>query len=167
LAALVNDTVCELTDYTDRKEPLEHRRKLASEAARRRRMLGRKLANARASLKDLRNYAQCLDSLHGMQSIGDAARECLKRLNVPLRKRTFEPLGSSSDNPTAFGMVRLYWFFGHGCRLSGDESEVRVALIRNAFWREFGVETVPYRAKYEDAQSKGCEAVHVVVNRFR
>ncbi len=71
-------------------------------------------------------------------------------------------------NPVAPCMVRLYWFFRHGCGISGDQSEVRVALLRNAFWKKFNISSVEYRNRFdrESAEPAGCPAVIEAVRRY-
>jgi len=69
-------------------------------------------------------------------------------------------------DPTTFAMVQLYWLLRHGCGLTGDESEVRVALIRNFFWAPLGVPKVKFRPFYEEGESQGCSAVRQAVRRF-
>jgi hypothetical protein len=72
----------------------------------------------------------------------------------------------SLEDPTTLGMVQLYWLFRHGCELSGHESEVRVGMIRNAFWTKYDVSSVPLRRGTAE-ESKGCNAVHTAVLRFK
>jgi hypothetical protein len=72
-----------------------------------------------------------------------------------------------AQNPTTFAMVQIYWFFCSGCNLTGHDSEVRVALIRNAFWAQVGIPAVTYRESYTGDQSRGCDAVKQAVHRFR
>jgi hypothetical protein len=69
-------------------------------------------------------------------------------------------------NPASMGMVMLYWFFRHECACSGDEAEVRTALIRNKYWKSF-VPSVRYIPRYADAENKGCNAVRRAVAQFR
>jgi hypothetical protein len=78
-----------------------------------------------------------------------------------------ESLTSDHEDPEVFGMVQLYWFFRHGCTLSGHESEVRVARLRNAFWTEYGATKVKYLAKYDGVKAQGCDAVRLAVRRFK
>jgi hypothetical protein len=77
-----------------------------------------------------------------------------------------ESLSSGVLDPEVFAMVRLYWFFKHGCRLTGDESEVRVALLRNTFWTGYGIQPVDLRDKYIPGESRGCGAVRQAVRRL-
>jgi len=186
LAALLLETMAELDDQPALDRGSQFRRCLRKEAATRLRVLNRKLQKAQQELEGLLSYAQdsgtgnALDvSIHSArQMLGHpfmvAASNALRDLDVKYLPDSqehieiaSESLRPENDDLEVFGMVRLYWFFRHGCSLSGDESEVRVARLRNVFWTECGVSAVTYRAKYIVGQSQGCEAVHVAVRRFR
>jgi hypothetical protein len=149
---------------------------MISEGPRRAGMLERKVAAAEGALEDLKAYAEALDSLLGWNYV-ITSKSCLKQLRM-FRKAAEYALEfyrnelrddehSAPEDATTFGMVQLYWFFRHGCDLSGDESEVRTALIRSAFWTHYGVLRVDVQERYETGQSKGCEAVRLAVRRFR
>ena len=144
------------------------------------RMLERKINKVRTALKELRDYSGKLHWMmrgrsmephwHGRQS-GEVAEHCIKILEqMELRKpESFrEELERSNDShdPTTSNMVKFYWLFRYGCELSGHESEVRVALIRNAFWGEW-VKPVKYLPYYDSVDSQGCTAVRIAVSRFR
>jgi hypothetical protein len=172
LAALFLDTVISLMSYKTHGRSAKRVHKLAGEAPSRTRMLTRKLGKARRALEDLHEYAESLDELLGREH-ARATKTCLETLRK-LKEGTdlefyksieaeYPPL----EDPVALGTVQLYWFFRHGCRLTGDEAEVRVARIRNAFWTEHGVPKVPYRPEYQTGESKGCDAVHVTIQRFK
>jgi len=47
------------------------------------------------------------------------------------------------------------------------ESEVRVAMIRNSFWKAYGVGIIKYCDRYRGDEPVGCEAVRKAVSRFR
>ncbi len=70
--------------------------------------------------------------------------------------------------PVAPCMIKLYWFFRHGCEITGDQSEVRVALLRNTFWKKYKIPLVKYREKFdrEAAEPAGCPAVIEAVRRY-
>jgi len=70
-----------------------------------------------------------------------------------------------ADDPTALAMVKLFWLFHYGCRLSVGKSEVRVALIRNGLWSEYTKSTRYAVGGPEEA--RGCDAVRKAVERFR
>jgi hypothetical protein len=173
LAALMVDVASDLEKYRNRKQAQVWFRSLGREGPRRQRMLLRKVAKVRQALDDLHKYAESLDPSVGSE-YQQAADAALAQLSVLGGARPFEPLldlsaelrGIAGD-PTSFSMVQLYWFFRHECGLSGDESEVRVAVLRNELWHEYGVDRVAYRPRYEDAESRGCQAVHEAVRRFR
>jgi hypothetical protein len=186
LAALLLETMVALEMRPVLARRSQFKKQLSREATVRLTALSRKLQKARQSIEELMAYAQdsgkgnTLDaSRHSArlllgQPYGFAAGKALRALDikglpdarehVELASESFPP---EDKDPEAFGMVQLYWFFRHGCSLSGNESEVRVARLRNAFWTEHGVRTVIYRARYDKVESKGCEAVHVAVNRFK
>ena len=69
--------------------------------------------------------------------------------------------------PLESEMVKLYWFFRHECGLQTGECEVRAALIRNCFWTKHGVRAVKIRQRYQDGETRGCDAVRRAVERFR
>jgi hypothetical protein len=171
LAALALDCVDNLEGWKKCRPIARRVRQISSEAPRRNRMLLRRVAKARRSLEELADYAKCLHPLLGKE-YERIAEICLTTLAVlPQDESTdfYRSLPSfypTPEDPTTLCMVQLYWLFRHGGGLTGDESEVRVALIRNAFWTKYGVEKVPYREAYDGAQSKGCEAVHRAVYRF-
>jgi hypothetical protein len=172
LAALFLDIVESLKSYRAHRRRANRVNKLAREAPSRTRMLTRKLGKARRALENLRVYAQSLDELLGWEharltKICLEALQKLKEDSDPKFYKSIEAEYPVLEDPAALGTVQLYWFFRHGCRLSGDEAEVRVARIRNAFWTEHGVSEVPYRPKYQPGESKGCDAVHVTILRFK
>lgn len=186
LAALMHDIMYQLEVYFAPKSKAERpswqrtglkykpprMRKIANEARRRRKMLVSKLIQARRAVKQFGDYAQKLDPMHGTLDYINAAKSCLKILEKLSTDTSVDFEVSLKDeypvvpDPTAFCMVRLYWLFRHGCCLSGDEAEVRVAMIRNAFWTQYGVQDVSYRPNYSDAESAGCGAVAEAVRRF-
>ncbi len=172
LAALVLDTVTMCEGYKPQKQSARRVHALARSAPRKERKLRRKVKTVHKALGDLRDYAQGLDPGLGRQHflVAESALRILAGLggaNSAGFYKSIEAEYTTPDDPTTFGMVQLYWFFRHGCKLTGDESEVRVALIRNAFWKEYGVEEVAYRPKYKIGESQGCEAVRQAVRRFR
>lgn len=164
-------------------------RQLSNEARRRTRVLDRKLLKARKAVESLMSYAKDsgtgnsadLPSHAARQTLGypyrTAAARALRALVVPSGVApvmpdvdVYESLTSeypTPDAPEVFGMVKLYWLFRHECGLSGHESEVRVARLRNAFWIEYEVRPVKLRATYRAGESIGCNAVHAAVRRFR
>ena len=169
LAALVAETVTVFGQYRQARIWHWQQKKLLSEGPRRLRMLMRKLRNASEAITELLHYAQSLDPPIG-EVFQNADKPCLERLGDLRtgRTRVMIPFLALPSQPTNSGMIQLYWFFRNGCQLSGDESEVRVAMIRNAFWTEYGVSKVEYRPHYLYAEkSKGCDAVRLAVRRFR
>jgi hypothetical protein len=170
LAGLLVDIVAELEMY--KRKISRPPKTFLAEAQRRKRMLLRKREKARRELANLRSYARDLDRLMAGDD-EEAAGRCLEILggirdydyvSVLEGLRGTHPV---PDDPTVRGMVDLYWFFRHACNLTGDEAEVRVALLRNAFWIKYGVSEVDCRPTYIAGESKGCQAVHEAVRRFR
>jgi hypothetical protein len=184
LAALMLDIVSEL----ETRPAVDHTARWASqlrkEAKRRITVLNRKVEKARRAIEELRNYA--LDS--DTADVSDNALHTAKTmLGFPYLNATGKALSALKPEffPTVheqvdlvkdytklegvetFGMVRLYWFFRHGCNITGDDAEVRTARLRNAFWTKFGCEAIQFRPDYDGAESQGCDAVHVAVIRFR
>jgi hypothetical protein len=174
LAGLVLETYVELEKHFDEKE-----KKRRFPSLHRERVLLQKVARARQLLEELRNDAKHLctqtSNIPHVQRAADSIRRLAEHYleetsNILDRfgpARSFEPLPRIAQNPTTFAMVKLYWFFRHGCRLSGHEAEVRTALIRNAFWKKFGIPPVEFFREYRPDQSMGCPAVHQAVLRFR
>src|SRR5262249_49480141 len=184
LAALVCETCDALEIYMGRKRMIARLGKLSKEADRRRHMLVQKAKHAKKSSVALRDYARQLDPVIGAAYVATANR-CLQELEPLCRQPTdfsgtrfseshYRELRSGlldaphpvPDDPTQFNMVRLYWFFRHGCAVTGDESEVRTGLIRNAFWKEW-IKPVDVRRAYNSGESAGCAAVHIAIHRFR
>jgi hypothetical protein len=142
-------------------------------------MLRNKLKTAMRNLSDLQRYAFNLDEQYGFKELPTTVEKCLAMLgkfqfiqsiadDFRRCRESGEDLHSIRNeftDPSSKCMVRVYWFFRHECNIPGDESEVRVALIRNEYWGEW-VEPISFRPEYQDAQSKGCEAVHTAVLRF-
>ena len=183
LAALLLQTRVDLDMREADSRSLQWARHLRREAPARLRKLNRTLQKARQAVEELRVYAQDSatanpndTSLHTArlvlgQPYALAADRALKALAMkcPPKAQEFAEIAGEYPTPErveAFGMVQLYWFFRYGCDLPGDESEVRTARLRNAFWTEVGISTVSYRETYRDAESKGCEAVHIAITRF-
>jgi hypothetical protein len=176
LAALSRDILFSLEVYNDHRRDAGRAYKLAGEGERRTRMLSRKVAKLREQLGDLQDYAKELDPLLGTEHVRAADRSLkdLENLNEDVsageRYRLLKSKYPTLEDPAQLGMVQLYWLFRHECGLTGDEAEVRVALLRNGLWTEHGVECVQsLREAYsaETAESMGCDAVHVAVTRYR
>jgi hypothetical protein len=170
LAALLVDIIAELQMY--KKKISRPPKTFLAETERRKRMLVRKREKARRELESLRGYARGLDRLLAGDD-EEAARRCLEILagigdyDHAAILKALEGAHPVPEDPTVRGMVDLYWFFRHGCKITGDEAEVRVALLRNAFWTRYGVAGVDYRPAYVAGESKGCQAVHEAIRRFR
>jgi hypothetical protein len=170
LAAFCVDVISELEMHA--KKVSRPPKTFAAEAKRRARMLKRKRERVRRELKNLLRYASSLDRLLAGDD-EEVARRCLEILGG-IRDysqiQTLEALRGPHpvpDDPIVRGMVDLYWFFRQYCKLTGDEAEVRVAILRNAFWTEYGASRVEYLPAYRTGESQGCSAVHEAVRRFR
>jgi hypothetical protein len=169
LAALLLDTIDALKSYNAARRSARQVNKLAREPGRVR-LLNGKIKKARAALQKLADYAKPLD-LPKVSWVTDA---CLKKLSfleigdhTPGFYKSIKARYPMPKDPVSRCMVQLYWFFQYGCGLEGREAEVRVGLIRNAFWKELGVSEVPVRPKYGTGESRGCNAVHAAVLRFK
>jgi hypothetical protein len=184
LAALLIQTITDMEMRSADSQSSQWARLVRRDAPARLRVLNEKLQKARRAVEELRvcakdSGAANLDdkSRHTARlllglSYGLAADEALKALTIKNPPNAQEFAAIANEHPTperveAFGMVQLYWFFRHGCGLSGDESEVRAARLRNAFWTEHSISRVRYRAEYVSGESKGCDTVHVAVTRFK
>jgi|HubBroStandDraft_6_1064221.scaffolds.fasta_scaffold32309_2 hypothetical protein len=173
VAAMVVDTETDYQNFASRKSTRVWSQKLGKEGPGRKRMLARKLENARRALNELREYATGLDATlgHDYQMAANDALDSLARVAGDVFSKNYHlalyhDLCHITEDPTTFAMIRLYWFFRSGCGQSGDESEVRVAIIRNAFWTPFGVAPVDFLPQYQPGESLGCQAVHEAVRRF-
>ena len=176
LAALVADSVEgfeAVGEYLRRLKWHKQLCALAHQAPSHQRVREQRLSNARSALGQLLEYEKSLPTGFA-ESLRAAAADSLKHLpeRVPatldFRRLLNDPELHAVPTRTANSyMVALYWFFREGCGLSGDDSEVRVALIRNTFWPPHGVPAIAYRSKYVTGESKGCDAVNIAVRRFR
>jgi hypothetical protein len=175
LAALLLDTITDLENYRSRKKSANRLQKVANEAQRRTRVLVGKVAKIHSALEKLRKYAERIDPLLGRE-YALTAKSCLKQLtnlrmhddpSADLRMLN-ETENETPKDPVNFAMVQLYCFFRHGCRVPGDEAEVRVGLLRNSFWWKYEIASVPIRTAYDSktAESKGCDAVHQAFLRY-
>ncbi len=177
LAALVVDTVADLENYTGYQSQLKDLTRLAKEA-RRQKTLGRKVDEAVEALHRVRHYASKLHPSVGgdlaftaERAITMLTRQQYRHTPESLRALRNELKESSStsypcpEDPATFGMLQLYWFFRHGCGLSGDESEVRTALIRNTFWPPLA-KSIKVKLHYSDAESKGSTTVRQAAANF-
>ena len=181
--ALVRDSVEHMRLHQKVKLGLDARANIAKEGHRRVRMLRRKLQKAVKELRNLRDYANSLDWQYGFEELAQRAEICRLELSKFLhvesladeyaQRRKFgdNPRNDHIElrhfNPVTLYMVHLYWLFRDGCSLSGHESEVRVAMIRNSFWRELDVEPASYLDNYDGSQNKGCTTVRQAVARYR
>lgn len=172
LFALMADIASDFETFERRRNARDWSRSLGREGPRRQIVLLRKLDFARQSLKVLQQYASALDPSLAIEYV-EAATEALGRLTElgPIRRLEdllplSRELSEIAESPATFAMVQMYWFFRSGCRCTGDESEVRVGLIRNDLWTSFGVSTVDILSEAQTGQSQGCQAVHEAVRRF-
>ena len=180
LAALVVDTIAYLEERREYQRSDKWGQKLRKELPRQSRMLKRKEKKVTQALQDLHDYTANIEGILGgerkraasaSQKIFSEIRPMFTQEHIPPPIKIVEssgPLPKLPSSPIAAGMIQLYWFFRHGCSLPGDEAEVRVAMIRNRLWTEYGVASVGVRYKYDGAgESKGCGAVQEAVRRFR
>lgn len=146
----------------------------------RQRKLKRRVDKALNELRKLHDYASQMDpefrghieemswTRRDIKWAAERSMKAVEAVRLPIPSSFNERLKFIKyiDNPKALNMVKFYWFFRHGCELSSNESQVRVALIRNAFWEEWAkqVEYLPY---YDSVDSQRCTAVRQAVSRFR
>lgn len=182
LAALVIDCVADFENHKGNAEYGKKLTKLTKEATRRQRMLDKGVAKVRTSLESLRDYAAKLDPLLGAthKTFADRTLTELSRLShyespASLRHdrelaKTFPDIGFNPfpGDPTTASMVQVYWFFRHECRLSGNESEMRTAWIREVCFVAWNkpVRVIQLHPTPE-SESRGSTAVAQAVRRFR
>jgi len=184
IAALLLQTAVDLEMREADSRSSQWARHLRREAPTRLRELNRRLQKARRAVEELKAYAEDsraegpkdMERHWARHLLGFnyrlAADKALRALvmKCPPEAQEFAKIAGEYPTPErvgAFGMVQLYWFFRHECKLSGHESEVRAARLRNAFWTEFGISKVPYRKTLQDGQHRGCGAVHAAIVNYR
>jgi hypothetical protein len=171
LAALVIDLEGDSEHFLRYGKDAAELRQILRGGETKQRKLTQQVKNARAALSRLRDLAAKVPPVLG-GPYRAAAERCLKDLDG-----LFEPIPNqmwrertqvqSVDDRTSFAVVPLYWFFRHECQLSGNESEVRAAMIRNQFLTPEGKPPLKYKPQYSDAETQGCTAVRQAVKRFR
>jgi len=180
LAALIADCI---SDFEWHKLYAKHRDELsglAREADRRIRQVRRKVKKAGDALEGAIKYGSELDPLFSSEFTSTTENK-FKELLAEDKDSLIHHLLPSTfwqaaldhlpqfhpvrENPTTTAMVQIFWFYKHGCGLSGHESEVRVALIRNTFWSAW-TNPVKYLAYYDGAESQGCSTGRNAVSRF-
>lgn len=197
LIALLIDTTVSLDEYRSHSRWHRRIRKLAQEEPRRHRMLESKLQKAHRSLDKLLTAHDIDAPGHILESAFKRARQSKadldayrKALDVELSLNQYFENGmpSSQDlaflnlaafvsdpsshsvrvNPVSSSMVHLYAYFIGECGLSRNVAEVRVALLRNAFWTRYGVSEVPVSIRYNPVtcESAGCPAVKAAVRHW-
>jgi len=175
LAALLSDTIEDLERFTNRRKKKEWFGKIASDGQAWSRILRSKHRDACLALQNLVSYCKKRDDYLSSDLRQKAEQSLLtlqqvKPLGIPtapFAKSIRDEVAALTEDPSTGRMVQTYWFFRAGCGLNGDESEVRTALIRNAFWTHYGVSKVVYRDVYRAGDSRGCEAVRKAITRFR
>jgi hypothetical protein len=183
LAALVIDC---LSEFKKHREAADHRKRLTGlkkEATRRQRMLEKKTVKVVNALSVLRAYAATLDDWLGAShkrfaESGLEAAEHLKhfqsaqewRQDLELHRGFHQFAGFTPfpGNLAASSNVQLFWFFKTGCGLSQNDSSLRVALLRNAFFHPWA-KKIGYCDKHRVLvlQSRKSGAVIQDVRRFR
>jgi len=169
LAGLLQDATEALEAHTRYGLTSKMVHDLAAKTKRRTDMQHRKVGKIRRELESLREYANRQIPLLGLDYIHAADRGLKALANVkddPSRGEFYLSLKSEYprlQDPRQLGIAEFYWFFRNECRCSGRESEVRVAMIANAFLDC----KLKYKSKYRDAESQGCSAVRIAVSRYR
>lgn len=148
----LDDLMCTLTSVGPSQERLVNSRIKAYERA----------------VENLENYLKKIAPfLRPRHLLGDILREpasiTLPDLEGLLNTPGFHVV---PENPVAPCMIKLYWFFHHGCGISGNQSEVRVALLRNTFWRNARIPTVKCKEIAGAEGSAECGAVKRAVQRY-
>ncbi len=182
LAALLVDSIVSFEKYKPDANFAKELKQLEREAPRRLRNLKRKIDTTRDALQKLHDYASQLhwtlrggwsqEWWHHWTDSTKAAELCLEILEdveLPKPESFSRDLTDSNlhlNDPATLYMVKFYWFFRHGCGVPSNESQVRVAIIRNAFWKEWAT-PVKARPSYDSVDSQGCTAVRQAVRRFR
>jgi hypothetical protein len=136
------------------------------------------LRNHRAAFEDLVQYRKGLD-LELQKSLPLKEHQSLplkERLPLPLPQSMslpeFADLLSNPEShstpvdPVPMAMVQIYAFLVRSCGLSQNEAEVRVGLLRNAFWTKYGVSKVRIYHYDHATDSAGCPAVKAAVRRY-
>jgi len=182
VAALLVDSITSFENYKPDANFAKELKRLDRQAPSRLRMLKRKIDKAREALQKLHDYGSKLhwtlrggwsqDHWHRWTDSQKASAACLEILeDVELPKpesfsKDLEDSNLHLNDPTTLYTVKFYWLFRHGCGVPSNESQVRVALIRNAFWTEWTT-PVKYLPSYDTVDSQGCTAVRIAVRRFR
>jgi len=182
VAALLVDSITSFEKYKPDAKFAKELKQLDREAPRRLRNLKRKIDTSRDALQKLHDYASQLhrtlragwsqDHWHRWTDAKKASASCLETLEdveLPKPESFSGDLEDSNwhlNDPTTLYMVKFYWFFRHGCGIGSNESQVRVALIRNTFWREWAT-PIQARPSYDSVDSQGSTTVRQAVRRFR
>lgn len=187
LAALVSDSILSIIEYPKKMRLKRELQSLVKTAPAQVRKSKRKLHKIIQDAEDNRNYTRHIHPwlrpgrTQRAERILAAARGTLENsrpeaarndshdaLNKLAEGPSFrKEIDRLAQNPLEFEMVKLYWFFRHECKLPIGESEVRVAMIRNSFWTELGIEQVHFCDEYRGDEPIGCDAVRKAVERFR
>lgn len=117
--------------------------------------------------KDLENYLMGIAPLlRPRHLLGDVLPRP-PSITLPYLKRLLSTPGFHviPEDPVAPCMIKLYWFFHHGCGVPGNQSEVRTALLRNTFWQNHKIPRVEYKERADAEGSAECAAVKRAVQR--
>ena len=134
--------------------------------------LTKQVKKAQQELQKLHNLAGKAIPVLGRRYVLTADR-CMKDLEdhcepIPEEQlRQQLSIHQPEDDQSSFAVVPLYWFFRHECGLSGNESEVRAAMIRNQFLTPPGKEPLKYQAESTGGEFGGSSAVRLAVSRYR
>ena len=169
LAGLVIDLVGDKDMFRILSSEEKEWKQISKDGRKKQEKLTNYVLNARTALTKLRDLA-----VRASPSLGvpykSAAERCLRDLDT-LYERVPSPIESRhsrpTENPLSSSVVPLYWFFTEECGLSGNESEVRAAMIRNEFLTPPESAKLKYKAQYSNAESQGCSAVRLAVKRWR
>jgi hypothetical protein len=176
LAALVIDSILDFEfDCVARRDD-DYKNSRFREVTNRRNLLVKKTLKAKKALEDLARYASC-ELRYGVGTLhGTVARNCLADFDKYLQATSSAQLvnartpedskAASVLSAATMGMVKLYFFFFYGCiGIPSEESAIRVALIRNKFWRDW-VDEVKEYSSGRDIESHGSGAVRQALSRW-
>jgi hypothetical protein len=135
------------------------------------RKLTKQVQKVREALAKLQDLAGKSPPLLGKRYTR-GAECCLHDLDMyctPISDETLReqlPLHPREDDPISFAVVPLYWFYKHECGLTSNESQVRAAMIRNAFLTPPGEQPLAY-SPGKGGDSSGCPAVRAALKKYR
>jgi hypothetical protein len=171
LAALIIDLGGDLDDLATHGTEANQLRQIGRDGAQKQKKLTKQVEKIRLALAKLEDLADQVPPLLGRRyKVGaQACLDCLDVYCTPIPDETLREqlsIHQPQDDPTSFAVVPLYWFFRHECGQSGNESEVRAAMLRNQFLTPPGREPLKVEAEFTGGESGGSSAVRIAVRRY-